>query len=232
MRLDRYLAHAGYGSRNDVKSLIVKKRIKINDEIVKHPSYLLQDNDKVYVDDKLVSYREFHYILLNKPKGYISATVDEKYPTVVDLLPEFKKFNIAPVGRLDMDTTGTMLLTNNGALAHFLISPKHHVKKIYKVTLNREIDNDLTSEFAKGVILENGYKCLPAKITYDKEIAYVILEEGKYHQIKRMFRAFNYEVVDLHRDQFAFLRVDNLKIGEYRELSELEIEKLLSIKNE
>lgn len=230
MRLDKYLSHAGFGSRKDVKNLVLKRKVKINGVFAKRPDDDVNDIDEVFVNEEKVNYIEFHYILLNKPRGYISATVDKQYKTVLDLIPEYKKFNVAPVGRLDMDTTGVMLLTNHGALAHYLISPNHHIKKTYKATLDKDISEDLTTVFKEGVVLEDEYKCLPAELTYHDNIAYLTIEEGKYHQVKRMFRQNGYTVVALHREKFAFLTVNDLKEGEYRTLKKEEIELLLSLK--
>ncbi len=228
MRLDKYLCHSGLGTRKEVKTLLKNKLIKVNNEIVTSPSIIInEERDIISYNNEIVTYREFHYYILYKPKGYITATEDLNLPTVMDLINE--PFNdLSPVGRLDKDTTGLLLITNNGKLNHFLLSPKTHVNKEYKVTLDKDLDSSLIALFKSGVILEDGYKCLPSELTIlDKNVASVILHEGKYHQIKRMFQVNGYKVIDLHRTRMDFLTLDGLKEGEYRPLNDEEIIGLL-----
>lgn len=227
MRLDKYLANSGVGSRSIVKRLIKDKRVKVNGEIVRSDSFNVNETkDIVLFDDLEVKYKEFYYILLNKPQGYVSAVIDNVYPPVTDLLSEYRFANLFPVGRLDVDTTGALLLTNDGDLAHKLISPKYHVDKVYEVEVDKKISRNLVGIFEKGIELD-GEITLPAdlKIIDDKH-AELTLHQGKFHQVKRMFKKFDYEVVSLHRKAFAFLTVDDLELGEYRELA-LEEEKQL-----
>jgi 16S rRNA pseudouridine516 synthase len=220
MRLDKLLANSGIGTRSEVKHLIRDKRVKVNGEIVKSDSFNVDvENDKVLFDDLEVKYKEFYYILLNKPQGYVSAVIDNFYPPVTDLLPEYKFANLFPVGRLDVDTTGALLLTNDGELAHKLISPKYHVSKTYEVEVNKKLDPKLRDDFSKGIELD-GELTLPAEllILSDKK-AILTLYQGKFHQVKRMFKKFGYNVLSLNRKSFAFLTINDLKIGEYRELT-------------
>ncbi len=232
MRLDRYLANAGIGTRKEVKKLIKEKHVKIDNNFVTDSSFSVDFNTQVYLDGKLVDYKEFYYVLLNKPKGYISATYDDYHQVVLDLIPEYKKYKVAPVGRLDIDTTGVMLLTNNGSLSHILLSPKRHVDKTYLAEVNHKLDESLISNFKDGVILDDGYNCLPAKLEIvDDFRALLTIHEGKFHQVKRMFQVFGYEVISLDRISFANLTYANLKQGEYRELTEEETKYLLDLAN-
>lgn len=227
MRLDKFLANSGIGSRSVVKRYIKSKRVKVNGEIIKDDSFSVDETkDIVLFDDLEVKYKKFYYILLNKPQGYVSATIDNIYPPVTDLLPEYKFVKLFPVGRLDVDTTGALLLTNDGDLAHKLTSPKYHVNKVYEVEVDKKLNPKLISIFKNGIELD-GELTLPADLVIinDKK-AELTLHQGKFHQAKRMFKKFDYEVVSLSRKSFSFLKVDDLKLGEYRELSEEE-EKLL-----
>ena len=220
MRLDKFLANSGIGTRSEVKRLIKDKRIKVNGEIVRSDSFNVDESkDIVLFDDLEVKYKEFYYILLNKPQGYVSAVIDNVYPPVTDLLPEYAFAKLFPVGRLDVDTTGALLLTNDGELAHKLISPKYHVDKIYEVEVNRKISHNLAEFFKRGIELD-GELTLPAELEIIDDVhALLTLHQGKFHQVKRMFRKFDYDVIKLNRKAFAFLRVDDLKIGEHRELT-------------
>ncbi len=230
MRLDKFLSNCGVGTRSEVKRLIKDKRVKVNGEIIRSDSFNVNESkDIVLFDDLEVKYREFYYILLNKPQGYVSAVIDNVYPPVTDLLPEYAYAKIFPVGRLDVDTTGALLLTNDGDLAHKLISPKYHVDKVYEVEVNRKISRNLREFFKKGVDLD-GELTLPADLKIiDETHALLTLHQGKFHQVKRMFKKFDYDVVKLSRKAFAFLTVDDLKLGEYRELTIEEENKLKEI---
>lgn len=232
MRLDKFLSNNGFGSRKDVKILIKKQNVYINNVLIKQADFSFDPTkDIVKVNDKEIKYKEFYYFLLNKPKGYISATEDYKQNTVLDLLPEFSHLDLFPVGRLDKDTTGTLLITNDGQLAHALLSPKKHVDKVYIATLDKDIPPSIIKDFENGIILDNELT-LPAKLEIlEKNIAKVTLHQGKYHQVKRMFSYFNLEVIELHREKFAFLNVDNLPLGEYRELTLEEEKEILKHKN-
>ena len=220
MRLDKFLANSGVGTRSEVKRLIKDKRVKVNGEIVRSDSFNVDENkDIVLFDDLEVKYKEFYYVLLNKPQGYVSAAIDNVYPPVTDLIPEYAFAKLKPVGRLDVDTTGALLLSNDGDLAHKLISPKYHVDKVYEVEVDKKLDPKLVEAFKQGVELD-GEVTLPAELVIinDKH-AELTLHQGKFHQVKRMFKKFGYNVLKLNRKRFAFLTVENLKIGEYRELT-------------
>lgn len=230
MRLDKFLANSGVGSRSEVKRFIKDKRVKVNGEVVRSDSFNVDENkDSVFFDDLEVKYKEFYYILLNKPQGYVSAVIDNVYPPVLDLLPEYQFANLFPVGRLDVDTTGALLLTNNGDLAHKLLSPKYHVDKTYAVEVDKKLDPKLIEEFKKGIELD-GELTLPADLVIiDDKTGELTIHQGKFHQVKRMFKKFGYEVTKLSRKSFAFLTVDDLELGEYRELTLEEENKLHGI---
>ena len=230
MRLDKYLSNSGIGTRSEVKRLIKDKRIKVNGVMVRSDSFNVNESeDIVLFDDLEVKYKEFYYILLNKPQGYVSAVIDNVYPPVADLLPEYGFAKLFPVGRLDVDTTGALLLTNDGELAHKLISPKYHVDKVYEVEVNKKIPGNLQEFFKNGIELD-GELTLPADLKIVDDIhAELTLHQGKFHQVKRMFKKFDLEVVKLNRKAFAFLTVDDLELGEYRELTLEEENKLISI---
>lgn len=220
MRLDKYLANSGVGSRSEVKRFIKDKRVKVNGEIVRSDSFNVNEaKDLVLFDDLQVKYKEFYYVLLNKPQGYVSAVIDNVYPPVLDLMPEYAFAKLFPVGRLDVDTTGALLLTNDGDLAHKLISPKYHVDKVYAVEVDKKLDPRLTEAFKNGIELD-GEMTLPADLVIisDKK-AELTLHQGKFHQVKRMFKRFDYEVLSLNRKAFAFLTTKGLNVSEYRELT-------------
>lgn len=228
MRLDRFLSHAGFGTRKEVKSLLKEGRVYLNGHLIKTDGKNVDElSDTIEVDGQKVTYREFYYVLLNKPSGYVSSTLPERnYPPVTDLVPEYDFAHLFPAGRLDVDTTGVLLLTNNGPLAHRLISPKYHVDKTYLVTTDYPLQEEMISCFRDGVVLD-GEKLLPAKLEIlNPNKAKVTLHQGKYHQIKRMFAHYGLTVLSLDRLSFAFLNHEQLKLGEYRLLNEEEILRL------
>ena len=229
LRLDKMLAHLGYGSRKDVKRIIRKGEVIVNGVVCKDDDFKVDsDNDEVIVFDESVSYSEFVYIMLNKPSGVVSATFDNYKQTVIDLVSEYEKQKVFPVGRLDIDTEGLLLITNDGMLCHNLLSPKSHVDKQYYVEFKGEFKEEYYNAFETGITLDDGYLTLPGKIKLlDNNKAEVTIHEGKFHQVKRMFLALNMEVTYLKRISFGSLVLDeSLKLGEYRLLSEKEIEDL------
>lgn len=230
MRLDKFLANSGIGSRSEVKNYIRKGRIKVDGEIVKSSSINIDENiNKISFDDEIIDYHEFYYVLINKPKGYVSAVTDNVYPPVTDLVTEYQFAKLFPVGRLDVDTTGTLLLTNDGKLCHRLLSPKYHVDKTYHVITDYDIKEEMIKDFEEGIILD-GELTLPAKLTIlGKREAELTIHQGKFHQVKRMFLKYSLKVMELDRKSFAFLNHEDLKIGEYRELNKDEVQKLKDI---
>lgn len=227
MRLDKYLANSGIGSRSEVKRFIKDKLVKVNGEVIKSESFNVDENkDIVLFNEKEVKYQKFYYFVLNKPTGYVSAVIDNVYPPVMDLLPEYSFVDLFPVGRLDVDTTGTLLITNDGDLTHKLLSPKYHVDKTYFVEVDKKLDKTLVGKFKQGILLD-GELTLPADLLILSDTTCELtIHQGKFHQVKRMFKKFGYEVTKLDRKSFAFLNHEDLELGKYRELTQDEINKL------
>lgn len=230
MRLDKFLVHVGIGTRTQVKTTVKQGRVSINNVIVKKSDVKVNvEKDVIKFDNDVLVYSEFVYFMLNKPKGVVSATNDKTQKTVVDLIDTHVK-DIFPVGRLDKDTTGLLMITNDGKLAHELLSPKKHVNKVYIAKVDKQLPAQIIEDFKKGIILDDGYNCLPAFLEIlDNTTAQVTIQEGKFHQIKRMFESCDNKVVDLKRVQMGPLKLDEqLKLGEYRQLS---VEEVLLLKN-
>ncbi len=235
IRLDKFLADAKVGSRSEVKGYIKKGRIRINDEIAqKAETKINTEKDQIYFDQERVREKGFVYYMLNKPKGVVSATTDNVERTVVDLLKEEKYWEeLFPVGRLDKDTEGLLLLTNDGVLAHNLLSPKKHVDKIYYALIKGFVDGEDVSAFKEGLDIGEKKNTMPSDLHILKsgEISEVEITicEGKFHQVKRMFQAVSKEVIYLKRISMGKLVLDKrLQPGEYRHLTEAEIELLES----
>lgn len=204
MRLDKYLSQRTAFSRSDIKKLAASKRIRVNNIIaLKSDMNINEKTDNVTIDNLPVRKEKFLTVLMNKPNGYISATEDKTEKTVIDLLPkEFQGQNLSPVGRLDKDTTGLLLLTNDGNMLHDLTSPKKHVPKYYKASLAEKFTPEAAELIANGIILKDGTKCLPAKaaaVNDDASEIIICINEGKYHQVKRMLAATGNRVLDLSR---------------------------------
>lgn len=237
MRLDKYLANSGVGTRKEVKEFLKKRKIKINDKIVIDGSVNVKENeDIIKYEDNIIKFKPFIYIMLNKPNGVISATEDKKYKTVIDILDNnYRTYDIFPVGRLDIDTEGLLILTNDGKLSHNLLSPNKHVNKKYYVELKTEITLEMIQKLENGIKLEENFVTKNAKIEMLKnennlKKVFITITEGKFHQVKRMFKAVNNEVLYLKRIQMGNLTLDDkLGLGEYRELTEIELEKLKNI---
>lgn len=230
-RLDRLLATMGVGSRRQVKVLVRAGRVTVNGQVVRTSAFgVIPEKDRVAVDGRLLEYREFCYLMLNKPAGYLTATKDQYASTVMDLLPDYwQRRKMAPVGRLDKDTEGLLLLTNDGQLAHRLLAPRRRIAKTYFLRVDGEVTPDELKALAAGVVLDDGYHTLPAEVELLKPGSEAELEltiyEGKFHQVKRMFQAVGKNVLYLQRRSMAGLKLDpKLKLGESRELSAEEIE--------
>lgn len=232
MRLDKFISDLVTSSRKEAKKLIIKKRVKVNEKIIVDEGYKVNEyEDVVMVDDNQIIYQQFHYYILNKPKGLVTSTLDEN-PTVMSLIHEYPKYNLAPVGRLDKDTEGLLLITDDGILSHILTSPKHHVDKTYYVEILREISISDIQKLEEGVILDDGYKTKKATVKMISPTAIELtIHEGKFHQVKRMLESVNNKVTYLKRISFGPLNLDKLELGNYRELTEKEIELLNKIKN-
>jgi len=238
LRLDKFLADMGVGTRSEVKQYIRKGRIKINDQICKTPEYKLSpQTDAVFFDDRRIEYNKYIYIMLNKPQGVVSASSDGRSKTVIDLLRDKGRKDLFPVGRLDKDTEGLLLITNDGDLAHRLLSPKKHVDKVYYVrVIGRLTDEDIIA-FRDGIDIGDEKPTLPAELSVlasgEVSEAQVCIREGRYHQIKRMFEALGKKVIYLKRLSMGPLILDeDLPCGSFRELTEQEISLLKNYKTE
>ena len=231
MRLDKYLSDMGAGTRSELKKEIRKGGVSIDGEIVKDPGHSVDASSRVIFRGAVIAYDEFEYYMLNKPAGVISASEDAMESTVTDLIAEPKRRDLFPVGRLDRDTEGLLLITNDGALAHRLLSPKHHVDKTYFVVVSGLLNDSDVELFEQGLVLSDGLECLPADLKIlsvsDEEYtseAEITIREGKYHQVKRMFSSVGAEVLYLKRLSMGALTLDpDLAPGEYRRLSREEM---------
>lgn len=235
LRIDKMLSNIGLGSRKEIKQDAKQGHIKINSIVEKDSSRIIDtDKDEIRYKGETVKYIKYIYLMMNKPKGVVSATEDNYDKTVIDLLKDEDKFyNPFPVGRLDKDTEGLLLLTNDGQLAHDLLSPKKHVDKTYYAEVEEEVTEEDVKAFAEGVLLTNeNYKTLPAGLEIIESgypsSCYVTIKEGKFHQVKRMFNAVNNEVIYLKRLSMGPIKLDEkLKLGEYRHLTEEELKLLI-----
>lgn len=230
MRLDKLLANMGYGSRKEVKQLLKQKAVSVDGAYVKDAALHVDPEQQIVsVFGERVVYTEFVYFMMNKPPGVISATEDLRDETVIDLLePLHQHFQPFPVGRLDKDTEGLLLLTNDGVLAHNLLSPKKHVPKVYFAQIEGVVTEEDAEKFANGVELDDGYVTKPGKLVILKSAQLseieLTIQEGKFHQVKRMFEAVGKRVTYLKRISMGSLTLDeNLALGEYRELTTEEL---------
>ena len=227
MRLDKFLSDMGAGTRNELKKEIRKSGVNVDGVIVKDPGFSVCDSSHVVFRGSVVVYEEFVYYMLNKPAGIISASEDDRESTVIDLISEPKRRDLFPVGRLDRDTEGLLLITNDGALSHRLLSPKHHVDKVYFARVSGILSDSDIELFRDGLVLTDGLECLPAdlKILSVSEEEYIseaeiTVREGKFHQVKRMFGSVGAEVIYLKRLSMGPLALDpGLAPGEYRRLT-------------
>ncbi|HJC91149.1 MAG TPA: rRNA pseudouridine synthase [Candidatus Mediterraneibacter excrementigallinarum] len=228
IRLDKFLADMGYGTRSEVKKEITKGNVKINGLPVRKPETKIDtEKDEVMYREQPAAYEKYEYYMLNKPAGVISATTDKKEKTVLDLIGEKQRKDLFPVGRLDKDTEGLLLITNDGELAHRLLSPKKHVDKVYYVRVQGELAEEDIRRLTEGIDIGEEKLTLPARLVIRKSgqfsEAEITIQEGKFHQVKRMFHALGKEVVYLKRLSMGTLVLDgNLKPGEYRKLTKEE----------
>lgn len=229
MRLDKLLGQAGFGSRGQVKKLIRSRQVLIDGEVAKNDGLNVDPSlQTITISGEQLSYFAEVYYILNKPSGVVSAVSDANHRTVIDLIDQVdRKTDLYPVGRLDRDTEGLVLITNNGPLGFRLLHPRHHVKKTYYVEVNDRLEADALDFFENGIAFLDGTVCKPAKldiINSSPEVssAYVTISEGKFHQIKKMFLAYGVKVTYLKRISFGPFKLGNLPVGEYRELTEEE----------
>lgn len=230
-RLDKVLSNLGYGTRKEIKQVAKKGLIKVNGEIVKDNGMQVDPEvDRISINGEEIFYRKYIYLMMNKPDGVISATFDNRDETVIDLLEiEHQVFNPFPIGRLDKDTVGLLLLTNDGELNHRLISPKWKVDKIYYAKIDKLVTDSDIKKFESGITLDDGYICKEAnleiiKASEEGSEVMLTIQEGKFHQVKRMFEAVDKKVTYLKRVEFGTLKLDeDLEEGEYRELTDEEV---------
>ena len=236
MRIDKLLSNMGYGSRKDVKILLKQGAVRIDEQPVKDAKrHVDLEAEQVTVLVEPVEYRQFVYLMMNKPEGVISATEDNVESTVIELIDAtYAHYDLFPVGRLDKDTTGLLLITNDGAFNHALMSPRKHVDKVYVADVDGEKTVEDVRQFAEGVELEDGYTTKPARLEVlsrngRRSTIRLTLSEGKYHQVKRMVAAVGKHVERLERVQIGALELDtSLAPGDYRELTEEEVSHFLS----
>ena len=232
IRLDKFLADMGVGTRSEVKKYIRQGKVKVDGVVEKSPEAKIDETkQQVSCFDKTVGYETFEYYMLHKPSGVISATTDAKDKTVIDLIESKKRKDLFPVGRLDKDTEGLLLITNDGELAHRLLSPKKHIDKVYFAKVKGVVTEEDQRIFAEGVSLGKGEMAKPSRleILVSDEISEIRLtiQEGKFHQVKRMFLSVGKEVIYLKRLSMGTLQLDeNLALGEYRPLTEEELKQL------
>ena len=232
-RIDKIIASQGKYSRSDVKGLVAKGRVQVDGVRIKSSSVKADPAiNRISIDGVDITVKQHIYLMLNKPKGYVSATEDKEHQTVLELVPEeYAGRELFPAGRLDRDTTGLMIITDDGVMAHNILSPKKHVQKVYHVTIDIPVTEEMQKGFADGVALNDGV-CKAAGLEIRGEYtAIVTLKEGRYHQIKRMCGCFGAKVVELHRVAMGDLYLpSDLPEGQCRELTETELNKLQQIK--
>lgn len=232
MRLDKYLAEMGAGTRKEIGKAVRAGRVTVNGQASKNAAMQVTAEDDVRLDGALIAYETFVYYMLNKPVGVISATEDARERTVLDLISERQRKGLFPVGRLDKDTEGLLLITNDGALAHRLLSPKHHVDKVYYARLDGPVGEAEKALFAQGLKVDDTLTALPADLeilTPATEVR-VTIREGKFHQVKRMFEAVGREVLYLQRLSMGPLILDeSLPKGGYRRLTEEEESAIMNV---
>ena len=231
MRIDKLLSELGIASRKEAAKVAKSGGVIVDGVAIKDVSKHIDPSvNTVFYLGREVVYQKYTYVMLNKPEGYVSATDDKSLPYVTELLPEeLRRRELFPVGRLDRDTVGLMILTNNGVLAHSLLSPKHHVKKEYYFTSAEPLDANAEGDFASGITLADGYECKSAELylAEDRREGRIVLTEGKYHQIKRMIASRDNRVTSLERISFGGIELDyTLARGEWRYLTDEEIKLL------
>lgn len=227
MRLDKLMSDLGVASRKELKQIIKSGRVSVNGVPVRVPETKLDpEKDEVALDGRPLSYHRFRYFAMDKPAGILTACEDKKQKTVMDLLPEeLQKLDLFPVGRLDKDTTGLLLLTNDGEYAHKVISPKYKIEKVYYAETDGRVTEEDAELFAAGVLLRDGLRCLPAKLDpvlpASRSACFVTVMEGKYHQVKRMLASVGKPVVTLRRMSIGRLELNNLRLTEEKCVCEL-----------
>ncbi|WP_413107565.1 pseudouridine synthase [Thomasclavelia sp.] len=235
MRLDKLLANYGIGTRKEVKSYIRKGFVEVNGVVIKKDdSKVDYQKDTITFDGEIIEYRPYVYLMLNKPQGYVSATKDNVHPTVIDLIIGYENYDLFPVGRLDIDTEGLLLITNDGDFSHKLMAPSRNHAKLYFAEVEGIMDEKDVDTFKKGIVLDTGYQCKSAKlniIEVGNNCCRVEIEvfEGKFHQVKKMVEACGKRVTFLKRLKIKNLSLDrSLELGDFRELTDKELVDLMN----
>ncbi len=234
MRIDKFISSQKTDlSRSDVKRLIKEKRVTADGVTVGSPDFRVGEDSVVCVDEAAITFKKYLYIMLNKPQGYVCSTREGNSPTVLELVPpELRRKGLFPAGRLDKDTEGFVLMTDDGQLAHEMLSPVKHVPKTYFVRLEQPYDPDYEIVFEKGITIDGGERCLPAQLTPDKDDPFactLVIHEGKFHQVKRMFAVVENKVVYLRRIRIGGLDLDpKLPLGACLEIMHKDVEKIIS----
>ncbi len=230
IRLDKLLSNEGIASRKELRAIIKAGRVTVNGNAVCNPETKVESgSDIIRFDGRILKYSEYHYYMMDKPCGILTATEDKEQKTVLDLLPpEVRRMGVFPIGRLDKDTSGLLLITNNGEFAHRVISPKSNIEKLYFAKVDGIPTAEDAEEFEKGLILSDGTKCLPAKLEITGENkCFVTVREGKYHQVRRMLASRGKRVEQLRRLRIGSLSLDSsMKTGDFRELAQNEIDSI------
>lgn len=235
MRIDKYFSSLRIRSRSEIKKELKKGNVKVNDVIIKDPSHDVKKGDIVKLEDKIIEYEEYVYYILNKPQGYVCARMDNLYPTVLEIIDD-KRNDLSPVGRLDKDTEGILLITNDGALLHDLMSPKKHVSKTYYAEIAGIVNESDIESFKEGLDIGDEKKTLPAKLTIlsknledNTSKVEITIIEGRYHQVKRMIKAVGKEVTFLKRISIGNLKLnEDLKLGECIKIDKKALLKLIN----
>lgn len=235
MRLDKLLANYGIGTRKEVKAYIRKGFVEVNGKIVKKDDLKVDhENDVIVFDGEIIKYRPYVYLMLNKPQGYVSATKDNAHQTVIDLIIGYENYDLFPVGRLDIDTEGLLLITNDGDFAHKLMAPSRNHPKLYIADVEGVMNEDDVTAFKNGLVLDNGYVCKPAKLRLNNVLDHtsqveIEVYEGKFHQVKKMVESCGKHVNYLKRVRIKNLILDrSLELGDFRELTDQELVDLMN----
>ena len=227
LRLDRFLSEAGVASRRELKTIIRSGRVIVNGSIIRNPETKINSDEvSVSIDGKPVYMQGRVVLMLNKPAGYVTSTNDPKERTVMELLPQEYR-ELFPIGRLDKETEGLLLFTNDGDLGHRIISPRHNVEKEYFAVTEGQVDDSDVAAFAEGILLRDGTECLPAELRPAENGCNIVIREGKYHQVRRMLASRGKPVIYLRRIRVGSLTLDGLQIGQWRMLTHEEIGNLL-----
>ena len=231
MRIDKFLTKTGLGTKKEVKTFLKNKQIYVDDKVITSDGFQVSENTKVYYKEnnklRKLEYEEYIYLMLNKPQNYVSATIDNLHKSVLELITEYKERDLHIVGRLDIDTEGLLLITDDGDFTHKVTSPKSNITKKYYVEYEGTLISDATDQVQKGILLDDGEYTKPGtlEVLIDNK-AYITISEGKFHQVKKMFSALGAKVIYLKRVQIGDLVLD-IDLGKYRKLCQKDIDKIL-----